>query len=60
MSHLQVNECWYNELYAVSQYKCLYLDMHGLIFSVTRLGWVSRPDYILSIVLVDNAPATHI
>ena len=31
----QINYNWYNEPFAVSQYKCLYLDMHGLIFETS-------------------------
>ena len=31
----QINYNWFNEPYAVSQYKCSYLDMHGLIFETS-------------------------
>ena len=33
--YYQINYNWYNEPFAVSQYKCLYLDMHGLIFETS-------------------------
>ena len=31
----QINYNWFNEPYAVSQYRYLYLDMHGLIFETS-------------------------
>ena len=31
----QINYNWFNEPFAVSQYKCLYLDMHGLVFKTS-------------------------
>ena len=31
----QINYDWYNEPFAVSPYKSLYLDMHGLIFETS-------------------------
>ena len=31
----QINYNWFNEPYAVSHYKCSYLDMHGLIFETS-------------------------
>ena len=31
----QINYNWFNEPFAVSQYSCLYLDMHGLIFETS-------------------------
>ena len=33
--YYQINYNWFNEPFAVSQYKCLYLDMHGLIFETS-------------------------
>ena len=35
VKYYQINYNWYNEPFAVSQYKCLYLDMHGLIFETS-------------------------
>ena len=31
----QINYCRFTEPFAVSQYTCLYLDMHGLIFETS-------------------------
>jgi hypothetical protein len=39
----QINYNWYNELSAVSQYKCLYLDLHGLIFETSICYWQDQP-----------------
>ena len=33
--YYQINYNWFNEPFAVSLYKCLYLDMHGLIFKTS-------------------------
>ena len=39
----QINDNWFNEPFAVSQYKCLYLDMHGLIFETSIWYWQDQP-----------------
>ena len=43
MKYHQKNYNWYNELSAVSQYKCLYLDLHGLIFETSICYWQDQP-----------------
>ena len=41
----QINYNWFNEPYAVSQYKCSYLDMHGLIFETSVCYWQNQPGF---------------
>ena len=39
-----VNKDWFNELFAVSPYGGLYLDVHGLVFETSICYWQDQPD----------------
>ena len=44
----QINYNSFNEPFAVSQYKLLYLDMHGLIFGTSIYYWQDQPGFFVN------------
>ena len=54
----QINYNWYNEPFAVSSVKFLYLDMHGLIFETSVWLLAESTRLLSSIVLLSNKSTT--
>ena len=58
--YYQINYNWYNEPFAVSQYNCLYLDMHGLIFDFSVWLLAGSTRLILSFPKCTSISAKHL